>query len=350
MAKITISPKKQEAIALEVIRMLYAELTEIPKNFTDNGHSPFHKAFLNVLKPKLDMEVNKPNFILSDSLLYDMNPSLWQTFFENVAHILSDGEKREFTDKKRKRLTITARQRDIVSAIMSDLKNSVRTPNQSEEDERLLATPNDGEEIDAQDFTADNFVETDEYIEAIELKSVRPNSGEMQGEKRKILTAKAALRKQYPLKNISFYFGFPFDPWSAVPTGHNKDLFLQKLIEGKKYLDPNEVLLASELWDKLSGQSNTMEQLLQIINSIASPDFLDRYEFLVDPTNIYSNREYYIQRLEAWGLWREKMIIENIDVLRSKPKNRSLERSLNNPLFNKGEYNLNRYETLISFL
>jgi hypothetical protein len=38
------------------------------------------------------------------------------------------------------------------------------------------------------------------------------------------------------------------------------------LIEFKKFFAPEEILIASELWDHLSGQNNTMEQLLDIVS------------------------------------------------------------------------------------
>jgi hypothetical protein len=38
------------------------------------------------------------------------------------------------------------------------------------------------------------------------------------------------------------------------------------LIEFKKFFANEEVLIASELWDYLSGQQNTMEQILGIVS------------------------------------------------------------------------------------
>lgn len=116
-------------------------------------------------------------------------------------------------------------------------------------------------------FTADVYTETETLIEAIEMKSVRPNSGEGRGEKVKILNAKAAFKLLYPNKEIRFYIGFPFDPTSDTPTGYNKERFFNYLIEFKKFFSPEEVLIGSELWNHLSGQQNTMESILDIIKS-----------------------------------------------------------------------------------
>ena len=99
------------------------------------------------------------------------------------------------------------------------------------------------------------------------MKSVRPNSGEGRGEKQKILYAKAALQRLHPDKEIKYYVGFPFDPTSPTPTGYDKARFMNHLIEFKKFFSPSEVLIAGELWDHLSGEVNTMEQLLEIVSA-----------------------------------------------------------------------------------
>ncbi|PIW76638.1 MAG: hypothetical protein CO001_00400, partial [Candidatus Portnoybacteria bacterium CG_4_8_14_3_um_filter_40_10] len=66
-------------------------------------------------------------------------------------------------------------------------------------------------------------------------------------------------------KNIRYFIGFPFDPTSEEPTGYNKERFFNYLIEFKKYFAPEEVLIAKELWDFLSGGRKTMESILDVI-------------------------------------------------------------------------------------
>lgn len=341
-----IESDKKERIALEVIRVLFGCFSKFPSDASANENAPFHTAFLNAFTDKLKKPVAAPYLIG-----VGLNTTLAATFFENVAHILSDGDKREFTLGNSTQLFIASTQRNVISGIISDLKNNQRTPNCKLEDRELadaavLAT---GEtEIQAQDFTVDNFVEEENLIEAIELKSVRPNAGELRGEKQKILNAKAALRRKYPDKEVRFYFGFPFDPWSTDPTAYDKTRFIRNIIEGAKTLDPNEVLLADELWNKLSGKTSSMRQILDIINAIATPKFIEQYAFLSDQSNLEKNKDGYIALLEKWGLLREKRIVENIEQIRSAcTGNKRGLRQLNNWVFNnKGEYNIARCSTL----
>ncbi len=115
-----------------------------------------------------------------------------------------------------------------------------------------------------------------------------------------------------------------------------------------KYLDPNEVLLAGELWDRLSGKTKTMEQILDIINSIATPEFMKQYNFLNDPLNVDRDRPRYGTLLNKWGLIQEAKIVENIDTIREvfKEKKRS-PRQLNNSIFDSdARYKSDRYSIL----
>lgn len=341
-----IEPDKKERIALEVIRVLFRCFSNYPPSASTDGNAPFHTNFLNTFTNKLEKPAADPN-----SISLGLTTILGQSFFENVAHILSDGGKREFTSGTGTQLFITSGQRNVMGRIISDLKNNQRTPNYRLEDKELAAASVfvKGETIiQAQDFTVDNFVEEDSLIEAIELKSVRPNAGELRGEKQKILNAKAALRRKYPDKEVRFYFGFPFDPWSADPTGYDKTRFIRNIVEGAKTLDPNEVLLADELWNKLSGKTHTMRQILDIINAIATPEFIEQYALLRDQSNLEKDKDKYLVLLEKWGLLREKKIVENIEKIRSACEgNKRGLRQLNNWVFNdKGEYNVGRCSKL----
>ena len=138
-------------------------------------------------------------------------------------------------------------------------------PNLSRENDLIFNYPGSASEIDALDFTADVYIEKGNEIIAIELKSVRPNSGEGRGEKQKILYAKAALKLQNPDKEVKFFMGFPFDPTAEEAMSYNKERFFEYLIEFKKFFAPEEILIAGELWDFLSGESGTMDDILEVV-------------------------------------------------------------------------------------
>ncbi len=289
--------------------------------------------------------------------MHGLNTTLGQTFFENIAHHISNGEKREYTSKRLGNLQITQRQRNIISQIIADLSNSTQKPNLERENELLFVDYED-KLIDAMDFSADVFVLDDDAVCAIELKSVKPNSGEMKGEKQKILEGKAALYRYFQDKKIKFFIGFPFDPTvdteNESETSFDKDKFLGQIINMTKFFDKAETLVASELWNFLSGESQTMEQILEIINKISTVDFMDKYMYLLNNANRLDND--YKEIIKDWYLFSELELIQNDATIKEKIKdNKRLKRIYNKQMFEhsnskKGVYRFDRYIELNSLL
>lgn len=337
----------KEKISIEVIKTLVTRFESFPEDASSNRNAPFHDAFLKAFSDKLHGKVSDtPFFITLSSWLQGLNTTLGQTFFENVANHLSNGGKREYTSGRLGNLPITQTQRNHIAQIIADLSTSTKSPNITAENALLFsnyATP----EISAMDFAADVFIEDVNSITAIELKSVKPNSGEMKGEKQKILEGKAALYRHFPGKQINFYMGFPFDPTvnpaKESVTSFNKTRFLDSIINMTKYFAPNETLIANELWDLLSGQQNTMEQILEIINSISTTTFLAKFQLLTD--NAQRTTPAYKVQLTEWNLHSELELVNNDALIRKKiGTDKALNRIYNKTAFdNKGNYNSDRY-------
>lgn len=336
---------KKEGIALEVIKTLKSRFDNFPEDASDNRNAPFHEAFLKAFKIKIEQHVTDiPIFVSLSSWMHGLNTSIGQSFFENVAQILCDGEKREFKD-----LLVNLNQQSIINEIMISLKNKKQLPSLSKENE-LLFNSIGNNSLQIQNFTADVYFEDDERVVAIELKTVKPNSGIFNKEKEKILNAKSGLKNKYPDKEIFFYLGFPFDPLNEEACGYNKSRYFNYGIDFKKFFDPDEVLLADELWDFLSDETNTMQTILNIINSISKPDFMEKFNFINDPNNFRKNSKHYKNILQEWFLKRELEIVQNLTFLMNKPK-KNINRLLNQNLFdNKGKYKGDRVNTLLSIL
>jgi len=341
--------QQKEKISIEVIKTLKTRFDNFPEDASNNRNAPFHEAFLKAFFDKLEGKVSDvPTFISLTSWQHGLNTTLGQTFFENVAHILCNGEKREYTSKKLGNLPITKTQQETITQIINDLSTSTKLPNLKEESKKLLQKDN-SEQVKAEDFSADVFFEDADKIVAIELKTVKPNSGGMKGEKQKILEGKAALFHLFPNKEIHFFFGFPFDPTvnpaTENVTNYDKTRFFNSIINANKFCAHDEFLVASELWDFLSGSTNTMEAILEIINTIATPDFLSKYHLLQN--NLKRTNSEYISKLIEWNLLSEKELIENDFFLYSKLTTSALKRNYYKMAFdNKGNYNWERYIAL----
>ena len=337
---------KKQRIAVTAINVLLKRFETFPVDASNNRNAPFHEAFLKAFRNNLENKVSDtPFFISLSSWLHGLNTTLGQTFFEKVAHILSDGEKREYTSKKLGNLKIYQLQKNKINQIMTELSNSERAPNLKQETSEIFSV-NNGNLTNAIDFSADVFIEDNNSIIAIELKSVKPNSGEMKGEKQKILEGKTAFKKLFPDKEIHFYMGFPFDPTNDTKTGYNKTRFLNSIINMTKYFDPAETLIASELWNKLSGESETMEQILAIINTISTPDFIEKFQFLQSNTN--RNNPQYSQILEEWFLFSEIELLQKDSYIKDIIQNdRKLQKIYYQQMFRGDEYNWQKANELL---
>jgi len=345
-----ITNKQKEKISIEVIKTLISRFDSFPADSSSNRNAPFHEAFLNAFDDKLDGKVpNIPFFISLSSWLHGLNTTLGQTFFEKIAHHLCEGEKREYTSKRLGNLQIRQSQRNHVAQIIADLSNATSTPNVRYEEDLLFVHYKD-DLINAMDFSADVFFEDAANVIAIELKSVRPNAGEMKGEKQKILEGKAALFNYFPDKQIQFFIGFPFDPTvdpaSEKVTSHDKSRFLNSIVNMNKYFAKNESLIASDLWDFLSGQQNTMEEILDIINTISTTSFLKEFQLLSNSENRTSNE--YLSQLTKWNLFSEiELCYNNETILQKIANDRTLSKIYHKNSFDgKGNYSWDRYHEL----
>jgi hypothetical protein len=346
---------KKEKIAIEVIRTLANRFVSFPENSDLNRNAPFHKAFLNAFKNKFPkLEQGTPFFISLSSWLHGLNTTLGQSFFEKVAHILSDGEKRSFTGVNR--LPISKYQTGTISNIITDLKNRSKIPSLEDENKLIFQNykKNGGKSVD---FTADVYYEMPDKIVCIELKSVKPNAGEIRGEKQKILQGKASLFNSHNDKEIEFYFGFPFDPTGISDFDYDVQRFLINIVDGNKYLDNDEVLLGPALWDFLSGEKNTMESIIGIVNDIATPNFKENLQQINNATEYLNFKSQdYNNLLEKWHLYREAMLRtpKNLEKIRAT-SNRTITRKFNQEIIktnksNYGEYNESRLLVLSEFV
>lgn len=245
-------------------KILLSRIESFPNITTKIRNAPFHKALLECFKNKIKpLRIELPYLIAIASWLHGLNTSLGSGF-ENIAHILSGGYKRNFSGPYI--LKVKKSQAERIEEIVRELKANGK-PNLTHENKKIFQFNPQEAEVDCLNFTADNYIETQPSIEAVEIKSVRPNSGEGRGEKQKILYAKSAFKLLHPDKEIRFYVGFPFDPTSDEPTSYDKERFFNYLIEFKKFFSPEEILLSSELWNHLSGQKKTMEEILEVISN-----------------------------------------------------------------------------------
>ena len=214
-----ISQDKKDRISEIIKNILIKRIDNFPELDHQNRNAPFHDLILSAFKDQLKkINVPTPYLIAVSSWLHGLSTSLG-TGFENLSHILSGGYKREFTNHFV--LKVTNNQARNIELIIRELKGG-KKPNLKQENEIIFQHKSLENKINSLGFVVDNYLEKNNFIEGIELKSVRPNSGEVRGEKQKILEGKIALRTIFPKKKTQFFIGFPFDPTSNTPVGFDK--------------------------------------------------------------------------------------------------------------------------------
>lgn len=260
----SLSSDQKNRISEVVKNILLSRIESFPERTSEIRNAPFHEAFLKCFEDKIKpFKIDLPYLVALASWLHGLNTSLGSGF-ESLAHILSGGYKRRFSGPYT--LKVKYSQAGKIEEIIRSLKLGKAKPDISKENEKIFNYFEKEKEIESLPFTVDNYLEKENLVEAIEMKSVRPNSGEGRGEKQKILYAKSAFKLANPDKKIRFFIGFPFDPTSKEPNSFDKTRFFDYLIEFKKFFSPDEVLIGSELWDHLSGHRNTMEDILNVIS------------------------------------------------------------------------------------
>lgn len=369
--------EKKEEISKLTIKVLKSRLDSIvwdPTGATGSvsgnlRNMPFHIAFLRAFYNKLnfkdDDEARK--YLNLASWFQGLNTTLGQTYFEGVARILINGSKKTF-----KKCLIGENVANKISDIINKLKAGEEPPNLAKENKELKEAieSSNGVSKKGLKFTADVYFEDKEKVVMIELKSVKPNSGEMRGEKEKILYGKAHFMTTKPNKKVYYYIGFPFDPTvpPSKPCSYNKDNFMNSLIEFKKFFAKDEFLIGSELWDFLSGKKGTMNEILSIIKSIASRDFENKFNTINTFTFVESDKnteklfvnekifKEYIGILKEWNLYSEIgyaiKIKDKIAEINNNPKNYTLYKKvksiLNKTMFDHktNGYNLERAKAI----
>lgn len=343
--------KIKQDIATQLISSLYQQNLYFPNIFLEDLMiAESYKTYLhNFSIHSIFVDISIEKKITANTTFPFVIDEVGQSFFENTAHILCGGEKKEFTIGKNNNLKIEQSQKNAVSQIITDLSNGNRQPILQTENELIFQQPTTSNLVEGTDFTADVFCESTTDIVCIEIKTVKPNKGVFKVEKQKILEAKAALKLKYPNKEIKYFLAFPFDPLSDTPCGYDKKRFMEYSVGFTKYFDEAEILLAGELWDYLSGNTSTMEATLEIINTIATSNFMDELTFLSEVNNRINDKVNYLTLLKKWFLFQEyDLVHQDEDQIKQKLTSRKLQNLYNQSCFKDGDYKWYRVHQLLA--
>ena len=94
-----------------------------------------------------------------------------------------------------------------------------------------------------------------------------------------------------------------------------------------------------------------MQQILEIINAIATPELLDKLNYVKQSSNRPVDPNKYRDTLMEWFLHSEVYLVDNHDDLVDRLQTRADRRIFRQSVFNgQGKYNIYRYTHLSKLL
>ena len=218
------------------------------KNYTPEAdYKPFHTRLL-----------GKDRMALF-SFIHSLNTNFGTTIFEPVAEMLAQSQFDEVERQKKLGNKISKDAQNEIQNIMDALLTGNKNPNKKEELKQVLKYIKSGEITQTKATQIDLFLRKGNNVYFIDLKSPKPNTGEVKGFKRTLLTWAAIYAAENPKANIHTLIAMPYNPY--YPKDYERWTF-------KGLLDLKEELkVAEEFWDFVGG-AGSYQMLLKIFEDV----------------------------------------------------------------------------------
>jgi len=195
------------------------------------------------------------------SFIQSVNTTLGTSVFEQVAAIIaaphfkqSVNQYKDFND------TISVNAQRTIQGIVDDLKSMSKKPDKPIETATILKVAQSGTLKKVKRPRIDLFLETSKGVEYyFDLKTAKPNIGEIVGFKRTLLEWVAIRGAVNPKAQVRTLLAIPYNPYEPEP-------YQRWTFQGMFDL-PNEIMVADEFWNFLGGE-NTYEHLLKVFEDV----------------------------------------------------------------------------------
>ena len=182
------------------------------------------------------------------SFIQSLNTNFGTSIFEPVAEELAlkhfDSIKRQMAVAN----TITKEAQRTIQDIMDSLESGNSKPNKKEEIARILAVAQNGDVSTIKPTKVDLFLQKDNNVYLIDIKTAKPNKGGFKEFKRTLLTWVACFAHANPNLNIQSLIAIPYNPYEPKP-------YERWTMAGMLDLE-SELKVAEEFWDFLGGKGS----------------------------------------------------------------------------------------------
>ncbi len=182
------------------------------------------------------------------SFIQSLNTNFGTSIFEPVAEELAS---KHFDNIKRQMAvpnTIAKEAQRVIQDIMDSLESGNSKPNKNEEIARILEVSQSGETSIIKPTKVDLFLQKENNIYLIDIKTAKPNKGGFKEFKRTLLTWVACFAYSNPKLNIQSLIAIPYNPYEPKP-------YERWTMAGMLDLE-SELKVAEEFWGFLGGNGS----------------------------------------------------------------------------------------------
>jgi type II restriction enzyme len=234
----------------QVSTLLRQKTREKLENYSpESGNMPFHVRLLG--KDKLALF----------SFIQSVNTTLGTSVFEQIAEIIAKTRfsyvKRQYKDLEGR---ISEKAESRIQDIINGLAKTTLVPNKPCEIDKILEVAQEPPFKEVKRPTIDLFLKSSDGSEYyFDIKTAKPNAGEIKGYKRTLLEWVAMRGVECPPPKIYTGLAMPYNPYEPQPyTRWTVPRFLDK---------DNELMVGAAFWDFLGGE-NTYSELLEIFENV----------------------------------------------------------------------------------
>lgn len=215
----------------------------------ETQHMPFHVRLLGRDRMALFSFIQSVNTVLGTSVFEQVAAIIAAVHYKRAVH-----QYKGFSNK------ISQDAQAVIQRIMDDLRTARSKPDKPKEIAEILRVAQSGVLLKVRCPRIDLFLEADDGTEYyFDIKTAKPNIGEIVGYKRTLLEWVAMRAAVNPTPKIYTGLAIPYNPYEPQP--YNRWTF-----QGMFDL-PNEIKVAEEFWDFLGGE-NTYEDLLGVFEEV----------------------------------------------------------------------------------
>ena len=227
----------------------------------ESDHKPFHTRL-----------IGRDRMALF-SFIQSLNTTFGTTIFEKVAEQIAIGNFDHVELQKKMSGEFSSDAQSKVTEIMNDLRSGKSTPAHKRELEEIRRFCTSGTQIQTKLPNADVFLVKGGRLFLIDIKTVKPNSGEFEKYKQFMLEWICSTLYEEPGADVRTIIAMPYNPYYPDPY---KRWTMRGMLEIE---NQSQLMVDDEFWNFLAGGDDVYEDLLDCFKNVGMRmrDDIDEY-------------------------------------------------------------------------